>query len=89
VDVLVGVVEAELAVLELAPDAVEPVQQRVAVGLADDPGRRQHRRVRTRLLDVVGRQAPVEADRRVELLENGVLRLREARHRTFIMAAWS
>ena len=89
VDVLVGVRERELALFELALDAVETVQQRVAVGVADDAGGGQHRRVRARLLDVVGTQPPVEADRRVELLEDGILRLREARHRTFMMAAWT
>ena len=54
--------------------------QLVAVGLGDDPGRREHRRVRARLRDVVGREAPVEAGRRVQPPEDRVLWLREARH---------
>ena len=66
VDVLVGVQERELAGVELLRDAVEPAEQLVAVGVGDDAGGREHRRVRARLLDVVGREAPVEADRRVQ-----------------------
>ena len=77
---------AERAVVELGLDALEPAEQRVAVGVADDPGRGEHRRVRARLLDVVGPEPPVEADRGVELAEDGMLGLREARH-TGIMPA--
>ena len=54
--------------------------QRVAVGLGDDPGRREHRGVRARLGDVVGREAPVEPGRRVQRPEDRVLGLGEARH---------
>ena len=63
-----------------ASTRVEPAEQRVAVGVADDPGRGEHRRVRARLLDVVGPEPPVEADRGVQLAEDRVLWLREARH---------
>ena len=58
----------------------QAAEQRVAVGVGDDPGRGEHRRVRARLLDVVGPEPPVEADRGVELAEDGMLWLREARH---------
>ena len=80
VDVLVGLLERELAVVELLLHPVQAAQQRVAVGLGDDPGRGQHARVRARLLDVVGPEPPVEADRRVQRPEDGVRRLGEARH---------
>ena len=80
VDVLVVLAERERAAVELLLDALEPAEQRVAVGLADDPRLGQHRRVRARLLDVVRPEPPVEADRRVELAEDRVLGLREARH---------
>ena len=80
VDVLVLLAERERAAVELLLDALEPAQQRVAVGVADDRGRGEHRRVRARLLDVVGPEPPVEADRGVELAEDRVLGLREARH---------
>ena len=46
----------------------------------DDPAAREHPRVGERLLDVVGRQAEVERDRRVQRLEERVLGLGEARH---------
>ena len=42
---------------------------------------REHARVRERLLEVVGRQPVVERDRRVERLEERVLRVAEAAHR--------
>ena len=86
VDVLVVVAERERAAVELRLHALEPAEQRVAVGVGDDPRRREHRRVRARLLDVVGPEPPVEADRGVELAEDRVLGLREARH-TGIMPA--
>jgi ribosomal protein S18 acetylase RimI-like enzyme len=72
--------EREGPAVELLGHAVQPGQQLVAIGVGDDPGRRQHRRVRPRLLDVVGPEAPVEPDRGVELLEDRVLGLGEARH---------
>jgi hypothetical protein len=70
-----------ISVSRLVLDAVEPVQQRVAVLVGDDPGLGDHPDVRPRLLDVVRAEPPVEADRRVELLEDGVLRDAETRHR--------
>ena len=54
------------AVVELLLDPLEAGEDLVAVALGDDPARREHARVRARLLDVVGRQAPVEADRGVQ-----------------------
>ena len=72
VDVLVGIQEGELAGVELGRDAVEAAEQLVAVGVGDDAGGREHRRVRARLRDVVGREAPVEADRRVHRDEHGI-----------------
>ena len=80
VDVDVARLERELPVLELGLDPLQARQQRVAIGLGDDPGRREHLRVRARLLDVVGAEAPVVADRGVELREDPVGRLGEARH---------
>jgi hypothetical protein len=79
-DVLVGVEQLELARLELRLDAVEAAEEDVAVALGDDVARREHARMRAGLLDVVGREPVVEADRVVELPEDRVLRLREARH---------
>ena len=72
VDVLVGVQEGELAGVELGGDAIEAAEQLVAVGVGDDAGGREHRRVSAGLRDVVGRQAPVEADRRVHRDEHGI-----------------
>ena len=66
VDVDVVGRERERPALELDRDLVEPAQQGVALVLADDPGRREHRRVRAGLRDVVGPQPPVVADRGVE-----------------------
>ena len=80
VDVLVVGREREAALAQLGLDRVQAGQQRVAVLVRDDPLRGQHARVRARLRDVVGPQAPVEADRRVEGLEGGILGLAEARH---------
>ena len=47
-------------------DLVEPAMQLVALVLGDDPARREHRRVRARLRDVVGGQPAVERDRVVQ-----------------------
>jgi hypothetical protein len=80
VDVLVVVAEGEATAVHLLRHPLEPAEQRVAVGLADDPGRSEHPRVGARLLDVVGPEAPVEPDRGVQLAEDPVLGLREARH---------
>ena len=63
-------------------DRVEAREQRVAVVVGDDPARREHARVRARLRDVVGPQAPVEAERRVQRAGTpGPGGSREARHR--------
>ena len=80
VDVLVAGREREAAGLELLRDRVEPLEQRVAILVADDALRGEHAGVRAALLDVVGPEAAVEADRGVQPLEVRVLRLGEARH---------
>ena len=60
------------------PGRARAAARRARVG--NDPRRREHQRVRTRLRDVVGPEPPVEADRGVEPLEDGIGRLGEARH---------
>ena len=86
VDVDVVGRERERPGLELGRDLVEPAQERVALVLGDDPGRREHRRVRARLRDVMRPEPAVVADRGVELAEDRVVRLGEARHGSSIMA---
>ncbi len=66
VDVLVALIEVEGVRGELGLDRVERLEQRVAVGVADDLPRGEHPRVGARLLDVVVPQAAVESKRRVE-----------------------
>ncbi len=80
VDVLVAGLEREVAGLELGLDPVEPVEQRLELVVVEDPGRAQRPSVGARLADVVGRQAPVEAQRGVELPEDGIGFLLEAGH---------
>ena len=80
VDVLVVGREREAALAQLGLDRVQAGQQRVAILLREHPLRGQHARVRARLRDVVGPQAPIEVDRRVQGLEGGILGLAEARH---------
>ena len=80
VDVLVVVAERERPAVELGLDAVEAAQQRVAVGVGDDPGGGEHPGVGARLLDVVGPEPVVEPDRGVQLPEDGMLGLGESRH---------
>ena len=63
-----------------------PLRSGVALVLGDDPRRREHRRVRARLRDVMRPEPAVVADRGVELAEDRVVRLREARHGSSIMA---
>ena len=48
---------------ELALDRVEAGEQRVAIGLGDDPARGEHARVRARLRDVLRPQPPIEVER--------------------------
>ena len=78
VDVLVVGEEREPPLRELGLHRVERREQRVAIGGGDDPGAGQHPRVRPRLAHVVRPQPPVEAQRGVELAEDGVLGLGEA-----------
>ena len=66
VDVLVGGIERKRAVGELGANLIESPAQLLAVRDGDDPLRGEHRRVGDRLIDVVGAQPPVEADRVVE-----------------------
>ena len=81
VDVLVVGREREAPAVELGLDRVEAREQRVAVVLADDPAGAASMRACARdCCDVVGPEAPVEADRGVQALEGRVLRLGEARH---------
>ena len=81
VDVLVVGREREAPVAQLRP---RPRPGRPAARRdprpTSDPLRGEHPRVRARLRDVVGPQAPVEADRTVEGLEGGILGLAEAGH---------
>ena len=60
VDVLVGRREHEGVRRELGLDRVERGVDRVALGLGQQPDRREHRDVRTRAVDVVGREPAVE-----------------------------
>ena len=60
VDVLVGVDRGETAVGDVAAQAVQPGQQAVALLVGQQPGFMQHRGVRPRRGDVIGRQHPVE-----------------------------
>ena len=80
VDVLVAVSERKGAVAQLAGHLIERAVQLVAVLGADDLALGEHRRVGARLLDVVGPEAPVEADRVVQTTEGLVLGLGEAGH---------
>ena len=80
VDVLVGRLERELARLELGLDPVEAAEQLAELVVVEDAGRPQGPCVCPRLADVVRSQPPVEAQRRVELPEDGIGFLLEARH---------
>ncbi len=78
VDVLVALLKREGVADELALDGGERLQQGLAVVLGDDLPRGEHAGVRARLRDVVGPEAPVEGQRRVQAGEDRVLRLGEA-----------
>jgi hypothetical protein len=80
VDVLVVLGDDERIRVDLGTHRVEAVLERLEVLVADDRAARQHAGVGARLLQVVGREPVVEADRRVERLEERVLRIREAAH---------
>ena len=81
VDVLVGRLEWELARLELGLDSLEAGEKLIELGIVQHPGGTKGPGVRPRLTDVVGRQAAIEAQRGVELPEDGIGFLLEARHR--------
>jgi hypothetical protein len=59
---------------------LEAAEQRVALGLGEDPAGGEHRRVGARAREVLGPQAPVEGQGGVQGLEGRGLRLGEARH---------
>jgi hypothetical protein len=80
VDVLVGLADLERVGVDLLAYGGEPALDRVEVVGPDDVARGQHSRVRTRELEVIRREPVVERDRRVEPLEERVLRRREAGH---------
>jgi hypothetical protein len=71
VDVLELGLEGEAAVGDLALDRAEPVEDRVAIGLRDDPARRQHLGMRLRAADILRRETPVDVDRGVDFLHDG------------------
>jgi hypothetical protein len=73
-DVLVRAVEDELVPLELGGDLVEPGEQPVALLLVDHPGPGERPDVGLRATDVLGPEAPVEGERRVQPPEERVLR---------------
>ena len=70
--------DLERVVVDLGADGLEPAGDLARVGRLDDPLHRQHLHVRERLLDVVRGEPVVERDRRVEPLEERILRRREA-----------
>src|SRR5215210_1740521 len=80
VDVLVVLLDDEGIGLDLLAHGLEPALDLLEVRLADDPAAREHARVRERLLEVVRRQPVVERDRRVQRLEERVLRIAKAAH---------
>ena len=80
VDVLVGLLELEAVLAHAGPDPLEP-----GVDLRQLGRRRAHRSaqaagVRLGLVDVVGRQPPVELDRAIDPPEAGIGVFAEARH---------
>ena len=70
--------EGEALLAQLGFDEVEPGEQRVAIGRADDRACGEHARVRARGRDVLRPQAPVERDRGVQGAEGWILGLAEA-----------
>jgi hypothetical protein len=78
VDVFVAVLEGEHPERELRLDLFESLDQVVALLHRDDPPLGQHPGVRAGLLDVLGPQPPVEAQRGVQAPEVGVLGLTKA-----------
>ena len=80
VHVLVVGLDLEPVLVDLRADLGEAALDLGQVVLADDLAAGEHPRVRERLLEVVGRQAEVERDRRVQRLEQRVLWLGEAGH---------
>ena len=81
VHVLVARGDLEGVLVDLPADGLEAAFDPRQVLLRDDPAAGEHPGVGQRLLEVVGRQAEIERDRRVERLEERVLRIPEAAHR--------
>ena len=80
VDVLVVFEDQEAVVLDLVADGLEAALDLLEVVIPDDSAAGEHARVGERLLEVVRRQPVVEGDRRVERLEERVLRIAETAH---------
>ena len=65
-DVLERGVPAELAVLDVAPEALQPRDERGDVGIPQQPGPAQPANVGDRALEVVQRELGVDVDRATE-----------------------
>jgi hypothetical protein len=78
VDVLVVGVHLEAAGVDLGANGLEAALELGELAGVDDRAAREHPHVRERLLDVVGGEPEVEADRPVEGVERRVPRPREA-----------
>ena len=81
VDVLVVGREREAVLAELGGDLVERRVQGVELAVVEHPGEKQRPRVRLRLAHVLGPEALIELDRRVQPVKERVLGFAEARHR--------
>ena len=81
VHVLVARLDHEAVLVDLRAHGLQALLDPGQVLVRDDPAPRQHPGVRERLLEVVRRQPEVERDRRVQRLEQRVLRISEAAHR--------
>jgi hypothetical protein len=80
VDVLVVLAELEAAGVELGPDPVQALRDLLELGVVEHTELGEHASVRLRLLDVEGREAPIERDRGVDPPEQRVLVFAEAGH---------
>jgi len=74
VNVLVVGLDLERVAVNLLAHRLESAGDLARLARLDDALHRQHLHVGQRLLDVVGRQPVVEPDRRVQALEERVLR---------------
>ena len=80
VDVLVGLVELEAVLPHPGPNALQAGVDLLQLVVVEDAQLEQAARVRLRLVDVVGRQPPIELDRAVEAPEARVGVFAEAGH---------